>query len=67
MNNLLERLEAAFERERDGLPGMPLELHTPIAELKTLTEVGLKNASQAPDMRTYFEDAWSSQTTWNRS
>lgn len=58
LNNLLERLEAAFERERRFTGDAAHELRTPIAELKTLTEVGLEEAaSQAPDMRTYFEDA----------
>lgn len=58
LNNLLERLQAAFERERRFTGDAAHELRTPIAELKTLAEVGLEEAAaEAPVMCSYFEDA----------
>ena len=42
LNELLERLEAAFDRERRFSSGAAHELRTPIAELRVLTEVALK-------------------------
>lgn len=58
LNNLLERLQAAFERERRFTADAAHELRTPIAELKTLAEVGLEEAAaETPSMRPYFEDA----------
>jgi len=44
LNELLERLESAFNRERRFTADVAHELRTPIAELRTLTEVGLHAA-----------------------
>lgn len=42
LNELLERLQMAFDRERRFSSGAAHELRTPISELRTLTEVALK-------------------------
>lgn len=39
LNQLLERIDAAFRRERHLTAGMAHELYTPISELRSLTEV----------------------------
>lgn len=58
LNDLLDRLQAAFERERRFTGDAAHELRTPIAELKILAEVGLAEAvSEMPSFRSYFEDA----------
>ena len=44
LNELLERLEAAFDREKRFTADVAHELRTPIAELRTLAEVGLRSA-----------------------
>jgi len=42
LNHLLARIESAFQRERHLTAGMAHELYTPIAELRSITEVALK-------------------------
>lgn len=57
LNNLLERLEAAFNRERRFTSAAAHELRIPIAELRTLSEVGVEEAAAiAPEMLGYFQD-----------
>jgi two-component system sensor histidine kinase QseC len=43
LNELLERLEEAFSREKRFTADVAHELRTPIAELRALTEVGLRS------------------------
>jgi len=47
LNALLERLEAAFHRERRFTADVAHELRTPIATLKTLAQVGIQGYSAA--------------------
>jgi two-component system sensor histidine kinase QseC len=47
LNELLERLEAAFAREKRFTADMAHELRTPVAELRLLSEVALNKASNA--------------------
>lgn len=58
LNDLLQRLQGAFERERRFTADAAHELRTPIAELKTLAEVGLAETdSEFEELQPYFEDA----------
>jgi signal transduction histidine kinase len=56
LNDLLERLDNAFRRQRRLNSDIAHELRTPIAELRTLTEVGLR-WPDAATAATYFRDA----------
>ncbi len=47
LNQLIQRLEASFERERRFSADLAHEMRTPIAELKTMSEVALKWPDQA--------------------
>ncbi len=58
LNDLFERLEKAFLRERRFTSDAAHELRTPIAELRALAEVGLgMDADKSENSRPYFKDA----------
>ena len=60
LNELLERLEAAFRREQRFTSDIAHELRTPIAELRSLAEVGLMSATSSTrdeELSQYFRDA----------
>jgi signal transduction histidine kinase len=55
LNDLLERLSGAFERERRFSADVAHELRTPIAELRALAEVELQ-APESPTLARHFQD-----------
>jgi two-component system sensor histidine kinase QseC len=57
LNDLLERLGAAFARERRFTSDVAHELRTPIAELRSLAEVSLRWPGDAAATQTGFGDA----------
>lgn len=57
LNGLLDRLHAAFTREKRVNADIAHELRTPIAELKTLSEVALRQPGLSDRNRVYFSDA----------
>ncbi|RMF90666.1 MAG: hypothetical protein D6736_06420 [Nitrospinota bacterium] len=57
LNALLQRLDAAFTRERQFSSDVAHELRTPLAELRTLTEVGMRWPEDTQAVRQYFADA----------
>ncbi len=57
LNELLTRLEQAFERERRFSADVAHELRTPIAELRALAEVALKWPDGAETKAAAFQDA----------
>ena len=60
LNDLLERIGAAFQRERRFTSDVAHELRTPIAELRSLAEVGLREGNSDPAQAGhagYLEDA----------
>lgn len=57
LNALLQRLAAAFARERQFSSDVAHELRTPVAELRTLTEVGLRWPDDREAIAHYFTDA----------
>lgn len=56
INQLLERLEMAFERERRFSSDVAHELRTPIAELRSLAEVGGRWPDDRIAVRQFFGD-----------
>lgn len=56
LNALLDRLKASFERERRFTGNVAHELRTPIAELRTLAEVGGKWPDDTESVVRFFED-----------
>jgi two-component system sensor histidine kinase QseC len=57
LNALLHRLDAAFARERQFSSDVAHELRTPLAELRTLTEVGGRWPEDTKAVTQYFADA----------
>jgi two-component system sensor histidine kinase QseC len=57
VNALLDRLEAGFKRERRLSSDIAHELKTPIAELRSLCEVGARWPEDRAAVRKFFEDA----------
>jgi len=57
LNELLARLEAAFERERQFSADVAHELRTPIAELRSLTEVALRWPDDAAATKRTLQEA----------
>lgn len=57
LNALLSRLADAFERERRFSSDVAHELRTPVAELRSLAEVGARWPEDRSSVRAFFEDA----------
>ncbi len=58
LNDSLERLQKAFERERRFTADVAHELRTPIAELRSLADVALKWDGDRATSLGYFKDAY---------
>jgi heavy metal sensor kinase len=59
LNKMLDRLEAALERERDFVADAGHELRTPLAILRTELELALRQAKSAEELREAMR--WSAQ------
>jgi len=57
LNDSLERLQEAFQRERRFTADVAHELRTPIAELRSLSDVALKWQGDPKTSFSYFKDA----------
>jgi two-component system sensor histidine kinase QseC len=57
LNELLARLQSAFERERSFSANVSHELRTPVAELRALAELALKWPADGGETRETFTDA----------
>ena len=69
LNELLQRLEDAFLREKRFTSDVAHELRTPIAELRALTEVGLRSTNygfEPEELTLYFQDALAIATQMER-
>lgn len=56
LNSLLERLESAFQREKRFSADVAHELRTPLAELRTLAEVGRQQPHDRTVVQKFFSD-----------
>lgn len=56
INHLLERLQSAFEREKRFSANVAHELRTPLAELRTLSEVGKMLPDDRDQTLAFFND-----------
>ena len=56
LNHLLERLQSAFEREKRFSANVAHELRTPLAELRTLSEVGRMVPDDQDQVSEFFRD-----------
>jgi signal transduction histidine kinase len=56
INSLLERLESAFQREKRFSADIAHELRTPLAELKTLSEIGRQQPADSAAVTDFFRD-----------
>lgn len=56
VNHLLDRLQAAFEREKRFSSNVAHELRTPLAELRTLAEVGKMVPEDRQEVIGFFND-----------
>ena len=56
VNQLLDRVEKAFEKERRFSSDLAHELRTPIAELRTACEVGARWPDDVEETRQFFQD-----------
>lgn len=56
LNRLLNRIEASFRREREFTDHAAHELRTPLAAMKTQTQVLLRKAKLTPDLREGLEN-----------
>ena len=56
INALMDRLQGAFERERRFSSNVAHELRTPVAELRTATEVGARWPDDPESVRGLFND-----------
>jgi len=57
LNEMLDRLEAALERERDFVADAGHELRTPLALLRTELELALRHGDTAEELRTAIQAA----------
>ena len=56
VNRLLDRVESAFEKERQFSSDLAHELRTPIAELRTACEIGARWPDDVEATREFFQD-----------
>ncbi len=56
LNQLLKRLQSAFEREKRFSSNVAHELRTPLSELKTLAEVGCMDPDDRDQVESFFQD-----------
>jgi len=69
LNELLDRLQSAFDREKRFTSDVAHELRTPIAELRSLAEVGLRSAASMhgqEEVSSYLDDVLAIATQMER-